>query len=1067
VKLLNLGLLLTAVAATLTAQNISTIAGGGATGAGDGDAANLAFLNKPTGLAMTQTALTWMTPPLPKGSLLIVDQNDQRIRAVTPQGVMTTVAGTGNAGYLDGPAAQAQFNFPFYIRTDAGGNIYLTEFIGRRVRKIDTTGNVTTIAGTGNDGDGPDNVAAISSSFHTPTGIALDASGNTYVADSMAARVRIISPGGIISTFAGTGAQGFSGDGGGVAQATLSNPAGLTYDPATNNLYIADSGNGRIRKVTAAGIISTFMGCTPVVANDANCPTSKAGANGPALKTHLYGPQAISIGPDGVYVIDVISALGASIIWRVDVNGTATNVGAINGTVADLIAVSQTQVYFSEVAFTRTVQVLTGAGPKTYAGGGLLDGSLATSVGIIGPPVPSLAGIVPAGIKTDTAGNVYFSDFGENIVRQIDSSGIVHTVAGNGVLQSTGNGGPAVQASLAGPLGLDFDAAGNMYIAESLTAQVRMVSPTGKITTFAGTGVTGFSGDGAAATSAQLNAPTSVVVDRAGNNVYIVDAGNYRIRKVDASGKISTYAGNSITSGAQLCNSGSSFSCGDNGPATAATLSDPIDAVLDSTGNMYIAERFIAVTNTGAAGGFRVRKINIAGIISTIAGNGNNDTSGEGGAALSASVGDPAGITIDSNTGALYVSDDRNQRILRIDSKVTKVAGAIVGGTPNTGGYSGDGGPALQAAIKRPQGLTFDAGGNLIFWDAGNNRLRKIAGLTTSSGLTLVSVSGNQQSGQVGNILLTNLVVKVLSGVTPMAGVTVNFTVSPVGAATLSASTVATDSTGSASVQVTLGSFASNFTVTAAVNGLPNIVFTETATSQLGAAVEGAGFAVGAALAPGGISSLFGVGMASSTEQAAVIPLPTKLATNTSLNVVTSTATLSAPLYYVSPTQINFQLPYEISGTSVSLVLTTGGVSSTPLAINVADTSPGIFASTTGVAAALHGLTNLSLTSASPAKPGEIIVVYCAGLGAVTPAVLSGTAVAPGGANSTANATVTAMIGGASAAVQFAGLAPGFVGLYQVNMVVPTTVTAGSAVQIVVTANSRTSNTATIPVASQ
>jgi uncharacterized protein (TIGR03437 family) len=258
-----------------------------------------------------------------------------------------------------------------------------------------------------------------------------------------------------------------------------------------------------------------------------------------------------------------------------------------------------------------------------------------------------------------------------------------------------------------------------------------------------------------------------------------------------------------------------------------------------------------------------------------------------------------------------------------------------------------------------------------------------------------------------------------------------------------------------------------DFTVTATVNGVATVItFTETATAQPGAAVEGAGFSTTLALAPGGISSLFGSGMSSGTEQAAVIPLPTTLAINTSLKVVTSTTTLTAPLYYASPSQINFQLPFEIAGPTVSLILSTGGVDSAPLAINVADTSPGIFItnSASGAGAVLHGLTNAPVNSSNPAKPGEIIVVYCAGLGAVTPAVLSGSPPS-NTTNSTANANVTATIGGTSATVQFAGLAPSFVGLYQVNMVVPATTTAGSAVNVIVTANNRASNTATIPVA--
>lgn len=1067
-KLRNLALIITFFSSALAAQTISTIAGGSATGAGDGGAAQLAFLNDPSGLTLTQTAISWTNPPLPKGSLLIVDRNDQRIRAVNPQGVISTVAGTGNQGDQDGPAAAATFNFPLYVRSDAAGNIYVTEFIGKKVRKIDTSGMVSTIAGTGADGDGPDNVAATSTTFHSLSGIAIDGNGTIYVADPIADRVRIITPGGNISTFAGNGSPGFSGDGGGVAQAMLSNPVGLTYDPATGNLYIADQNNFRIRKVSPAGIITTFMGCTPASASDTSCPTSSLGSAGVATKTFLYAPTAVSIGPDGIYVLDYVSRVNGSIIWRVDANGNAVALGAVSGTAADLIAVSQTQVYYSETTVTRTVQVLTGAGPKPYAGGGLLDGAQAKSVGIIGPP-PKQA--VPAGIKADNAGNVYFSDYGENVVRKIDASGVVTTVAGNGVFGGTGDGGLAVQASLAAPLGLDFDAQGNLYIAEGATSRIRKVAPTGIITTFAGIGGAGFSGDGGAATSAALNSPTSVVVDKAGGNVYIVDAGNDRIRKVDASGKISTYAGSAtLTTVNQLCSNSSSFSCGDGGLATAATLATPIDAALDSSGNLYIAERFIPLSSTSAVGGFRIRKVDASsGKISTIAGNGQNDTSGEGGGALQASVGNPAGLAIDPNSGALYLSDDRNNRIIRIDSNVTRIAGANTGGTPNPGGFNGDGGPASQAAINRPEGLAFDSGGNLIFWDSGNNRLRTISNLIASSGMTLVMVSGNQQTGAVGDVLLTNLAVKVLNGITPVPGVVVNFTVNPAGAATLSAATATTDSTGTAGVQATLGSSPAKFTVTASVSGLPPIVFSLTSRPKMSAVVEGAGFAAGVPVAPGGISSLFGSGLAAGTEQAGVIPLPTTLASGTSLKVVTSSTTLSAPLFYASPTQVNFQLPFEVTGTSVSLILTSGGVDSTTLGVNVADTAPGIFIVNTVTAqgAVLHGLTYQPVTAANPAKPGEVISIYCAGLGAVTPPVLSGTATPNSGTTSNVNARVTATVGSLNATVEFAGLAPGFVGLYQVNIDVPAAVTPGSAVSVVIAANGRSSNTATIPVAAQ
>jgi uncharacterized protein (TIGR03437 family) len=745
---------------------------------------------------------------------------------------------------------------------------------------------------------------------------------------------------------------------------------------------------------------------------------------------------------------------------------------------ASLTVISQTQIYVAETLFSRTIQVLKGntSGSQTYAGGGLLDGVPASTVGVIGPistcPLSAAITCEPAGIKTDSLGNIYISDFGENRVRKITPSGIITTVAGNGLLASSGDGAAAVLASLAGPLGLDFDAQGNLYIAEAFSNKIRMVSAsTGNISTFAGTGTavnctqtTGpCGGDGGPATSASMFNPTAVAVNRTTGSVYIVDNGNNRIRVVNSAGVISTYAGTALST-TTLCDGGASWSCGDGGPAVNAELAGPLDIVLDASGNLYILERYVQISTGTAVPGSRIRKITASStVISTIAGNGLFDGSGEGSAALSSSLGTPSGLAIDANNGNLYVSDDRNQRILRVTSTVQRLVGD--GGT----GFNGDGAPPLNTEIQRPQGLALDGGGNLLFWDAGNNRIRKASGVGTANPETMLASSGNHQTANVTQPLPQTVSVVVLNGSVGVAGVVVQFVVTPVGAATLTPATATTDATGTASTQVTLGNIAGTFTITATATGLPVVTFNESALATVGAVTNGASFAV-TALAPGTIASLFGQGLSAVTENAFTVPLPTTLPATggSSVSVIGATTTLQAPLFYVSPTQINFQLPFEVTDATVNLVVNTSGTNSAPLPLSIASTSPGIFVvdPTSGQGAILHSATYGLVSAANPARAGEVVLIYCTGLGAVNPPVPSGTPAPTNGTLSNVNTTPTVSIGGTilpPAAVAFAGLAPGFVGLYQINAVVPA-IPSGSSVPVVVTSGGVSSNTAIMQV---
>ena len=300
------------------------------------------------------------------------------------------------------------------MAVDGAGNLYIADASNHRIRKVDSIGTITTIAGTGERGFGGDGGPATQAQLDDPTGVAVDGAGNLYIADWSNARIRKVDGTGTITTIAGTGERGFGGDGGPAIQAQLDAPSGVAVDEA-GNLYIADWSNARIRKVDGTGTITTIVG------------TGERGFGG-----------------DG--------------------------------------------------------------GPATQA---RLN--------------------YPYGVAVDGAGNLYIADLANHRIRKVDSTGTITTFAGTGERGFGGDGGPATQAQLDDPTGVAVDGAGNLYIADQYNHRIRRVDSTGTITTIAGTGERGFSGDGGPATQAQLDDPTGVAVDGAGN-LYIADASNHRIR---------------------------------------------------------------------------------------------------------------------------------------------------------------------------------------------------------------------------------------------------------------------------------------------------------------------------------------------------------------------------------------------------------------------------------------------------------------------------------------------------------------------------------------------------------
>ncbi|HYA17706.1 MAG TPA: NHL repeat-containing protein [Bryobacteraceae bacterium] len=309
----------------------------------------------------------------------------------------------------------------------------------------------------------------------------------------------------------------------------------------------------------------------------------------------------------------------------------------------------------------------------------------------------------PDGLVIDSLGNIYISDFNNAVVRMVSPSGTITTYAGTGTAGYFGDGGLATGAKLAGPLGLAVDSSRNLYIADGPNQAIRMVTPGGIISTVAG-GRGGFSGDGGSATLAALNYPEAVAVDSSGN-LYIADAANHRVREVSG-GVITTIAGNGLAG----------FS-GDGGSATAAQLYLPKGLAFDSQGNLYISD-----SNNN-----RIRKVS-GGIITTLAGNGTQGYSGDKGAATGAELNTPARITVDPS-GNIYIADTGN-------NVVRRVAGGIITTIAGTGtaGYGGDGGPANLALLNAPSAVAVDSTGtNTYIADTNNNEVRVTANSFSST----------------------------------------------------------------------------------------------------------------------------------------------------------------------------------------------------------------------------------------------------------------------------------------------------------------------------------------------
>ena len=560
---------------------ISTIAGNGIFGfSGDDGPAINAQLSNPVDIVIND-----------QGDVFFSDLLNRRVRRIDAiSGIITTVAGNGSAGFSgDGVlATQTAITSPYGLDLDKDNNLYIADQFNNRVRKVDAlSGIITTIAGNGEFGLIMQNVQAINTAFNTPSDVKVDSEGNLWITDVLTHVVRRVNADGIVNTVAGIGAPGFLGDGLPASQAALNNPNEILILPS-GNLLIADAFNNRLREITSeSGIIQTFAG------NGSIC---FGGDDELATSATLNFPSGLDSDADNnLFFADTEN-------HRIRMISSETNI------------------------------ITTIAGNDFFGFGG--DGGEAINA-LIWAPID---------VALDQSNNIYIVDRGNNRIRKIDAlTGIIQTVAGNGLKSFSGDGNAAIEAALNEPAAVIIDQIGNIFIADESNNRVRRVDAiTGIITTLAGNGNFGTSGDGGPANQASLEAPKGLALDQNADNLFIA-TGNL-IRKVDLNtGVISTTAG-----------TGDFNSNGDGGLALEAALKAPYDLVVDSDGNIFIAELA------------RVRRIDAStNIISTIVGDGNQGFSGDNGPAIQALIGGDVHLALD-NENNLFLGDRENDRIRRV-----------------------------------------------------------------------------------------------------------------------------------------------------------------------------------------------------------------------------------------------------------------------------------------------------------------------------------------------------------------------------------------------------------------
>ena len=596
----------------------------------------------------------------------------------------------GGIGNADGTGSMARFYSPAGVVVDGTGNIYVADANNNTIRKVTVAGGVTTLAGlagvSGNtDGSGT------AARFNQPYGLAVDTAGNLYVSDSNNSRIRKVTPAGVVTTLAG-GSYG-SADGTGTA-AQFAYPRGLAVDSA-GNVFVADQANNAVRKVTSAGVVTTLAGL-------AGSPGSADGTSSAARFNQPYG-----VAVDGAGMLFVADSSNHT-LRKVTTDGVVTTFagtagvsGSADGTGSAarfhgpgaLIVDTVGNVYVADGG-NNTIRRMTAAGLVTTLAGsgaqGYLDGTGSAA-----------QFFNPSGIALDGAGNLFVSDRGNHTLRKVTAAGVVTTLAGLAGNRGSADGtGSAARFILA--CAITLDNAGNAFVGD-LNQRIKKVNPAGVVTTMAGSSLGSADGMG---TAAQFDNPYGVSADTAGN-VFVADAGNHTIRKMTPAGVVTTLAGLAGSSGTS------------DGTGNTARFNGPFGVAVDSAGNVFVAD----------ANNRTIRKVTSAGVVTTLAGLAGTVGSTDG-TGTAARFYNPSGIALDS-AGNLFVSDSYNHTIRKVTpaGAVTTLAG-LAG---NIGSLDGVG---SGARFNYPRGLAVDTVGNVFVADRDNHTIRKVtpAGVVTTVG---------------------------------------------------------------------------------------------------------------------------------------------------------------------------------------------------------------------------------------------------------------------------------------------------------------------------------------------
>src|SRR5881227_1220356 len=620
------------------------------------------------------------------GNVYVADTYNYTVRKITPAGVVTTLAGlAGEDGSTDGTGSYARFSYMFGIAVDGAGNVYVTD-LSNTIRKITPAGVVTTLAGTPGVHGSADG-AGSAAQFWQPCGIAVDSAGIVYVADQANSTIRKITPAGVVTTIAGAAGMFGSADGSGSA-ARFNAPDGIAVD-SSGNLYVADTLNSTIRKITATGVVTTLAGTAGAIGS----------ADGTGSAARFNYPDALTVAGTTLYVAEAYNSTIRKVTSTGVVTtfaGTAGVFGNINGTGSAArfnspygVAATTTGIIYVADSGNHEIRKITPAkAVTTFAGSATTDGG---GIGSSDGTGRIARFNYPNGVAVSGT-TVYVGDTYNHTIRKITSNGLVTTFAGTAGVPGSADGiGNAAQFYR--PFGVAADKAGNVYVADASNSTIRKIASAGVVTTLAGTaGVIG-STDGSGS-AAQFFYPFAVAVDGAGN-VYVADTNNYTVRKITPAGVVTTLAG--LAGNHDYT----------DGTGSNARFGNLFGIAADSVGNVYVAD------NTYST----IRKITPAGVVTTLAGAPGISGSADG-TGSAARFSSPRGIAIDSAKN-LYVTDQNNQTIRKITP-----AGVVttLGGVADSYGIADGTGPS--ARFMNPAGIAVASSGTLYVADSYNHEIR-------------------------------------------------------------------------------------------------------------------------------------------------------------------------------------------------------------------------------------------------------------------------------------------------------------------------------------------------------